>query len=164
MRRHCTAKEGDSRENLRAPHENCSRPAGSGQLGLQPAGPLPAPPPGAGERTPCWELRSRKPARPELSGVSRVMKTTSPRASGAGGSRVGRRARLNSVRPPFCGRSRSAASSLAYSHPSPPPLPPPPTSPLPASSRLPPPPLQPHPYLGAKRLLIYFRFLATPAS
>lgn len=65
----------------------------------------------------------------------------------------GRRARLNSLRRPFCRRSRSAASSLASSHPLLPPLPPPPPSPLPASSRLPP-PIQPLPNPGAKRLLI----------
>lgn len=81
-------------------------------------------------------------------------------------TREGRRARLNSLHRPFCGRSHSAASSFASSPPWPPPLPPPPPSPLPASSRLPPPPppLQPNPNPGAKRLLIYLRFLATAAS
>lgn len=80
-------------------------------------------------------------------------------------TREGRRARLNSLHRPFCGRSHSAASSLASSPPWPPPLPPPPPSPLPASSRLPPPPpLQPNPSPGAKRLFIYLRFLATAAA
>ena len=169
-RRSCTARKGESGRASEArgaqPPPHSPNPAGSA-----PTAPKPPVPPRPGRRR--WRACS-------LPGIA-VPEARRPRAGRAlpprGNyksqdarrgrvTREGRRARLNSLRRPFCGRSHSAASSLASSPPWPPPLPPPPPSPLPASSRLPPPPppLQPSRNPGAKRLLSYLRFLATAAS
>ena len=140
---------------------------GSSQTDRQLAKPFPA------QATRCWGAHTLLGIEVPEAHPFQAFRTVLPRenykSQSARRGRVtweGRRARLNSLRRPFCGRSCSAASSFASSHPLPPPLPPPPPSPLPASSRLPPPPppLKPHPSPGAKRLRICFRFFATTAS
>lgn len=164
---HPTARKDESRESVRESGEDSSRQEGSSQTDRQLAKPFPA------QATRCGGAHTLLGIEVPEAHPFQAFRTVLPRenykSQSARRGRVtweGRRARLNSLRRPFCGRSCSAASSFASSHPLPPPLPPPPPSPLPASSRLPPPPppLKPHPSPGAKRLRIYFRFFATTAS